>query len=331
MIKRQRYVKVVTVLHAIFKQHHLGAILVIFREVIFRLAKYVPGLDAIEARPFGCKILVPVKQGGIGRALYVYRGRELDHKWMLDKVLTPNDVILDLGANIGYYAILQSNILHKRCRIFAVEPDPKNIEILNKNIKYLDLADIISVESCAVSSYTGTAELLMCDESNLSRLQPEGSESAGEVLVKTNVYDFEKYLEKIPERVALVRMDIEGGEVRIFESLIHIVESGKNELLPKRIIFETHFYGSDEEVMKGHFTKLLSECYSVEFMSSNDEQAPSPVIQSYGYTAVVTMDDVTVHRGIYEDIKDSDAVALISKWKGTRTVCLKLNDNVLTG
>ena len=63
---------------------------------------------------------------GIGRALYV-RSRELDHKWIIDKELTNENIVLDLGANIGYYAIMEAKI-GKTAKIYAIEPD---LEILN--------------------------------------------------------------------------------------------------------------------------------------------------------------------------------------------------------
>ena len=71
---------------------------------------------------------------GIGRALYVFRSRELDHKWMLDNELSSGNVVLDLGANIGYYAIMEARKIGGTGKIYAIEPDPRNIELLQKNI-----------------------------------------------------------------------------------------------------------------------------------------------------------------------------------------------------
>ena len=44
-------------------------------------------------------MLIPMQYDGIGRALYVYRSRELD-QWMIDEELSNGNTVLDLGANI---------------------------------------------------------------------------------------------------------------------------------------------------------------------------------------------------------------------------------------
>ena len=49
----------------------------------------------------------------LARVLFVIGSRELEHKWMVDNEVRPDDTILDLGANIGYYIIMESKNLMK--------------------------------------------------------------------------------------------------------------------------------------------------------------------------------------------------------------------------
>ena len=318
--------KAVRILHELIRQRGWATVPVIAREVIFRVARLTPGIENLEATVFGAKILVPVKHDGIGRALYVYGGRELDHKWMLEKVLKPGDVIFDLGANIGYYAILEAEIVQRRCKIFAIEPDPRNVRLLTENIRHSGLQDIVTIESGAVSNYSGRGYLLVSSRSNLNRLRRDQEETSLQPQLETRVYDFAEYLEKIVGRVSLVRMDIEGGEIKIFDSLLRALEKSQRELVPRRIIFETHDYGSERGLMKELLTALLKDVYDLEFLSSDDEASGSPEIQSQGYRPFKVIDDGPARRGIYAGINDLDAAELISRWKGTRTVCLKLKE-----
>ena len=93
---------------------------------------------------YNYKMMIPMQYDGIGRALYVYRSRELDHKWILENELLPGNIVLDLGANIGYYAIMEAKV-GKSGKIYGIEPDPRNIEflikilILMKLMKFLNL------------------------------------------------------------------------------------------------------------------------------------------------------------------------------------------------
>ena len=43
--------------------------------------------------------------------------------------------ILDIGANIGYYVLIQRNLVGKNAKITAIEPIPENVNILRKNLK----------------------------------------------------------------------------------------------------------------------------------------------------------------------------------------------------
>jgi hypothetical protein len=50
-------------------------------------------------------------------------------KWFIPK---SNDVVIDLGANVGKYSFLASKIVGDHGRVFAVEPDPNCISVLEK-------------------------------------------------------------------------------------------------------------------------------------------------------------------------------------------------------
>src|SRR3989344_3364089 len=45
------------------------------------------------------------------------------------------DVVLDVGANIGYYTLLFAKLVGPEGIVFAFEPDPTNFSILKKNVE----------------------------------------------------------------------------------------------------------------------------------------------------------------------------------------------------
>jgi len=48
-------------------------------------------------------------------------------------LIAPGDVCLDIGANIGYYSVLFSNLVGPKGKVIAIEPDPDNFQLLIKN------------------------------------------------------------------------------------------------------------------------------------------------------------------------------------------------------
>ena len=51
---------------------------------------------------------------------------------MLEQVIKPGMGILDIGANIGYYAIMESLLIGKNGNLIAVEPSKSNVNLLKK-------------------------------------------------------------------------------------------------------------------------------------------------------------------------------------------------------
>jgi FkbM family methyltransferase len=307
----------------IVRFYKLGALAIFFRLIRFELRKMLGTNenDLTIAKIYGFKISVPLHIDGIGRALYVHQGRELDHKWMLEQVLRKGDKILDLGANIGYYVLLEAFLLDKECEIFAVEPDERNIRILEQNIKMAQLEGVVHYEQCAISNFTGKATLRMDRKSNLSRLQKASDNLIDVTTGEVSVYDFMEYLSKIGP-VDLLRMDIEGGELDIFRS-INKRFVWQADRLPARIIFETHNYHCESSDVEDVLRALFAFCYDVEFMSSDDERSKNPIFHSYGYAPILVINEVNASRGIYSGVAGNHALGLISNWQGTRTICLK--------
>jgi len=289
------------------------------------MAKYTPGIKSLVGRVYDYRMLVPTKIDGIGRALYVFGERELDHKWILESVLAEGDVILDIGANIGYYAILQTKILNKKCRIYALEPDPRNVNFLMQNIAYKNLDSIITVENGAISNYNGEEGMILDKRTNLSRLGSTGDQDNFDRMVQVKVFDFAEYVQSIPERISLVRMDIEGGEIQVLKSLVDMLKSDCKSLLPKRIVFEIHDYGESQKDVRNYLLEIMKCAYHVEYITSDDELSSNPQIASHGYKPRHVINEWKVSRGIYEGIREEDAALMISQWRGTRTVCLTCN------
>ena len=71
-----------------------------------------------------------------------------------------NDIIIDVGANIGYYTLLFSKITGSSGKVFGFEPEAYNFELLKKNVKINNYTNII-LEQKAVSKNSGTANLYL--------------------------------------------------------------------------------------------------------------------------------------------------------------------------
>ena len=71
--------------------------------------------------------------------------------------LKPNDVVYDLGAQAGFYSLLASRLVGPQGAVYAFEPLPRNVRLLQQHID-LNRATNINVFELAVGGTDGTAQ-----------------------------------------------------------------------------------------------------------------------------------------------------------------------------
>jgi FkbM family methyltransferase len=78
---------------------------------------------------------------------------EKEYRSQWKAIVRPDDVIFDIGANIGLTVRRFASILHNRCSIVAFEPLPRNLDLLRRNGK--PLKDRLTIVDCAVGDQNG--------------------------------------------------------------------------------------------------------------------------------------------------------------------------------
>jgi len=159
----------------------------------------------------GFTMLVKGTDMGIGRELAFYRVHEPTVTKLLPGFVRPGDTVLDIGANIGYYALLFSQLVGASGTVIAVEPHPENVHLLELNLKFNRVTNV-KVMPFAVSDEVGTAEMFVSDGSNWHSLHPTDLTSQRKISVPTVTID--TITAQLGGSVDLIRMDIEGWEVK---------------------------------------------------------------------------------------------------------------------
>ncbi len=125
------------------------------------------------------------------------------------------DVVVDVGANWGYFSILAATLCGAGGTVFAFEPHPQNLALLLKNIAANQLRNVQAVQK-AVSNQTGKAKLLLSQSGVRHSLHflpeawraPAGAPDSMTVDTVT-LDDFFAGRALSPK---LIKMDIEGAE-----------------------------------------------------------------------------------------------------------------------
>ena len=266
----------------------------------------------LKKKIFNYKMFLNPRDKGISRTLLLFGERELDHKIILEKVLKKNMKIFDIGANIGYYVLMESSIIGKKGKIVAVEPVPENMRLLKKNLN-LNKNNITSTMQVGLSNLTEKKDFLLSSHSNLGHILDD-KDSKNKKKIRIQTISLRKLIKKTfyPD---FIRMDIEGYEENVLKDLIKL----KFKKYPI-ICFETHLskYKKMNDVLK----KLFDKGYKIKYASSSFETG-SLRLKSLGYKPVfknIKTDDVS--RDIYKDLNEKDAIDLICYKGGLRTVLM---------
>lgn len=123
-------------------------------------------------------------------------------------LIHPGQTVLDVGANIGDFAIYAAS---KGARVFAFEPEPRNIKRMGENIKLNNLEHRIKILPYALSSQSGEVVL------NVSSVSPGGhTVGEGDKTIKVPAISLVDFLKQENIRqVDILKIDIEGGEYEV--------------------------------------------------------------------------------------------------------------------
>ncbi len=172
---------------------------------------------------------------GISTMLLTEGTREPGHVAQVRGNITPEMTGIDLGANIGYYALMEAQLIGEEGKIYAIEPAPGNIDLLKRNIKANGFEKRFVISQYLVGDRNEVGKLEISALSNRHSVSTNGLGDFIEVPMIT--------LDSFMERNALaakdidfLRMDIEGYEVIAFQGMKQLMTSGT----PLKIFIEFH-------------------------------------------------------------------------------------------
>ena len=285
-----------------------------------QIQKQVLGRRYIAKKIYDYRMWLDLEDPGISRSLLLFGQRELDHKVILERVLKPGMAVFDIGANIGYYALMELGLIGPEDRMLCIEPSPSNVELLRRNLELNGVSDRVTVVSGAVSDSVGTRPIHISTQSNLNTFHAEGG---GELHLSGKTIEVDTFT--VPALAAeygapdLIRMDVEGHEVEVLNGMRPAVEAG--EMAPM-VIFETHRTRYSAEHDMAATLRGLFDCgYGVPLAASSSQEGTEQIL-ARGYRGSTPIPTDGVERVIFEDISPEDCIDILCRTGGLRTVLL---------
>ena len=130
-----------------------------------------------------------------------------------------NDIVVDIGANIGYYTLLMAKL---DSHVYSYEPSPDNFKILQKNVCQNNFSQNVTLHKTAGSNVIGTSKLYLQEghtgghQLGFDRFQNNNSIEVPVTKLNLNKIDFAK-------------IDVEGSELNVLKGM---------KVLPEKLLIE---------------------------------------------------------------------------------------------
>lgn len=186
--------------------------------VIGRLNKMVTGLiHADVVRLHGHTFHLDARDS---LNLSILRSFEPEETALVRRDVEPGNVVVDIGAHIGYYSILLAELVGETGKVYAFEPDLDNFALLQRNLFENNCTKVIA-ENKAVSHRTGSSMLyLSANDSSDHRLYQDGR---ARTCVEVQAVRLDDYFAGHTVPIDFIKMDIQGAENHALEGMRQLI------------------------------------------------------------------------------------------------------------
>jgi FkbM family methyltransferase len=195
-----------------------------------RYSKMVEGKSELIMPVLGSKMILPTADKGLSKEIFLHGIREANAVEVMKKELKEGMNIIDAGANIGYYVLLESQ---KASKVFAIEPNPRSFALLKRNVK-INKRNNVYLKNIAAGDKRGKIPFVLDESWNLSRVLKKGEKISNGKIKNVKIDTLDNLFKG--KKIDLIRMDVEGYELSILKGAVNLIKSN-----PKiKIFLEFH-------------------------------------------------------------------------------------------
>lgn len=177
--------------------------------------------NIVEVR--GNKMCVDTKRH-IAIAFYDIVGFENAETEIFERYVRKGDVVVDLGANVGYYTLIAAKIVGDKGKVYAFEPEAMNLSFIKKSVEINGYKNVVC-EKKAISDKDGKIKLFV------NKYQPGVHNiigvGNGRDCVEVDTVRLDTYFRDKNVKIDVIKIDIEGAEGIAFEGMKDVLNSNK--------------------------------------------------------------------------------------------------------
>lgn len=144
---------------------------------------------------------------------------------LVKKEIKKGDVVLDIGANIGYYTLIFAKLVGENGKVFAFEPDPTNFSLLKKNVEINGYGNRVVLVQKAVSNKTEKIKLYLCEDNKGDHRIYDSHD--GRQSIEIEAIRLDDYFKNYNGTIDFIKMDIQGAEGWAIQGMHNLLKKNK--------------------------------------------------------------------------------------------------------
>jgi FkbM family methyltransferase len=188
----------------------------------------------------------------------------------LSVLLKPGMVVYDVGANVGFTAVIAAHCVGSNGRVICFEPQPSCFKLIQHNAA-INGYEHVEVRSEALGEENGMATFVVTDDSTFSHLAKGTTQQAKGTNIDVPVRRLDSLLadESLP-KPDLIKIDVEGAEQQMLAGGMATLREAKPVLLielhgTNKVVsdalreagYTTSIVGSRDNILDAHWNSLV--------------------------------------------------------------------------
>ena len=147
-------------------------------------------------------------------------GCEPEMVCLMARILQEGDVVVDGGANIGFFTIMMAKLVGPTGRVLAFEPGENNLAKLRENIAMNNLDNVEVFDVALWHRNNHALEFFLSEDSGANSIWRSEMSVSKTVVTAVKLSDYWRDRQR---RIKLIKLDIEGSEQHALEgAYIHL-------------------------------------------------------------------------------------------------------------
>lgn len=189
---------------------------------------YLGNNRAVTMTYFGRRIIIDTRNiqnySIITHGLY-----EKGVAWAIEKYLKPDNTMIDVGANIGFFTLLGNHIVGPHGKVYSLEPNPDIYELMKSSVQINAFRPRSIRLNMAAFNKEGTLELTWSSSKHGGgRLRTSEKIKLDEKSAEVKLQRLDDLVKEEDLPVDLIKIDTEGSELYVLQGAEKIIENSPN-------------------------------------------------------------------------------------------------------